>query len=1124
MEVEFRWDVFISYSSKDKVTVHGIADKLKHDGLDVWLDEWILRPGDSIPSKIEEGLEYSRVLLLMMSINAFSSDWTKLESQTYRFRDPLNKERRFIPVKLDDCQPRGSLGQFMYIDWTGESSVDEYRKLLTASKGVREIQSPPTPTENIHSEHVYELLGNVRGAKENVRSYGISPYGKRLLMGTMNGILMLEIGTKKLIKKFKTERDTMCVSWDASHRNAVSGDATGVVRIWDTKTGVPTTEYVGHTGPIMCVKRSVDGKYLASASWDQTIRIWLTKPARCLKVLQGHSAPVTALDWSPEGTSLLTASHDQTIRLWDIKEGRCTGLLEGHTDSVQCVSFSPLGFLAASGSNDRTVKIWNLATGKCAYTLTGHDERINDLAWSNDDKYLVTASTDKSVILWDIYDGKIVCRLFGHIDTVRSIVWNNEQTGAISGDLTGQIVYWDLTAYLDRTTIELATLSHEPDDDNKQVQYTNAKVLLVGESGAGKTGLSKRLSSDKWEPSDSTVGAWASQWRLPVTKDDTTEREIWLWDFGGQADQRLIHQLYMDETALAVLVFDGQKDDLFETLGQWDRDLVRASRRSFSRLLVAGRVDAGGLRASRSQLDAFQKERGFLGLIETSAKTGRGCNELRQAIVDGIHWDDIPWRSSPVLFKRLKDEILKLKDEGRVLMRFNELRETLQMRLHPDYARFTDDELQTVVTLLSGPGIVWKLSFGNWVLLQPEIINSYAQAVIQTIRSDPDERGSIEESKVLNGDLQFQSNFIRMPADEERFVLLAMHQTLVERALCLREMTHNGPLLIFPTYFRRERPELVGHPDVLVGFRFNGSLDEIYTTLVVRLHYMGVFSQDQLWRYAADFKTVTGRLLGIKLIRRAEGAGELELYFDPLISVEEKIIFSKYAHEHLLRYDANAERLRYYICPHCGTPVQNREVAMRRLSEGKDSIICVNCEERIPLRDQMEEILTDQNTRHQVQNLSRLSDSQLENESGERALVGEVMSTVAIAGQQARELAEGDYPCDMEILFIADDGTLSDKKVYLELVTASSYHDAINGILYEVYEVSPERANRWSRAQHPVILLLRRLDGEVRWLNVTDNIAELHKLHVAPEKNLAFKGSRFDVMAVRRWREHALNG
>ena len=38
------------------------------------------------------------------------------------------------------------------------------------------------------------------------------------------------------------------------------------------------------------------------------------------------------------------------------------------------------------------------------------------------------------------------------------------------------------------------------------------------------------------------------------------EREIWLWDFAGQADYRLIHLLYMDETALALLVFDPQED------------------------------------------------------------------------------------------------------------------------------------------------------------------------------------------------------------------------------------------------------------------------------------------------------------------------------------------------------------------------------------------------------------------------------------------------------------------------------------------------------------------------------------------------------------------------------------
>ena len=552
------------------------------------------------------------------------------------------------------------------------------------------------------------------------------------------------------------------------------------------------------------------------------------------------------------------------------------------------------------------------------------------MAWSADQRHALSGSDDKTVRLWDVETGRCLRVLEGHTDEVRSVAWSADQRRAFSGDTNGGIRVWDLSEFVTEARAPEAPAPALPPAPD-QVQYTNAKVLLVGESGAGKTGLSKRLALNDWEPSDSTVGAWATQWKLPVSSGDGVEREIWLWDFGGQADQRLIHQLYMDETALAVLVFDGQKEDLFETLGQWDRDLTRASRKEFAKLLVAGRVDAGGLRVSRSQVEAFAKERGYPQFLETSAKTNLGCEELKQAILDGIRWEDIPWRSSPLLFKRLKEEIIRLKDEGRVLMRFNELRETLQLRLSGEVARFTDEELKAVVSLLAGPGVVWELKFGSWVLLQPERINAYAQAVIQTMRADEHERGCLPEERVLNGDLTYHSSMERLEADEERFVLLAMHQTLVERGLCLREHTDKGPLLIFPSYYRRERPDLVGHPAVLVSYRFNGFLDDIYATLVVRLHHTKPFQQDQLWRYAADFKTLTGKQLGVKLTRRAEGAGELEVYFDPAIAMEEKIIFSKYVHEHLLQKAQDVVRLRHYVCPHCGTPVGNREVAMKRL-------------------------------------------------------------------------------------------------------------------------------------------------------------------------------------------------
>ena len=117
MSNQLPFDVFFSHSSKDKAVVRPLVERLRKDGLKVWFDEWVLKPGDSIPAKIEEGLERSRVLVLCMSANAFGSDWAQLESGTFRFRDPLNKERRFLPLCLDDAPIKGSLAQFLYINW-----------------------------------------------------------------------------------------------------------------------------------------------------------------------------------------------------------------------------------------------------------------------------------------------------------------------------------------------------------------------------------------------------------------------------------------------------------------------------------------------------------------------------------------------------------------------------------------------------------------------------------------------------------------------------------------------------------------------------------------------------------------------------------------------------------------------------------------------------------------------------------------------------------------------------------------------------------------------------------------------------------------------------------------------
>ena len=168
MTETFAYDVFISYSSKDKPIVRELARKLKIDGLRVWFDEWEIKPGDMISLKIEQGLEQSRTLVLVMSANAFASEWVTLERHTALFRDPTNAKRRFIPLRLDDVEIKDTLKQFACVDWR-DKSEGQYTKLLEviAKDGATIIQQ----SSEAEDENGFNFISPKKPTKSDLLEY-----------------------------------------------------------------------------------------------------------------------------------------------------------------------------------------------------------------------------------------------------------------------------------------------------------------------------------------------------------------------------------------------------------------------------------------------------------------------------------------------------------------------------------------------------------------------------------------------------------------------------------------------------------------------------------------------------------------------------------------------------------------------------------------------------------------------------------------------------------------------------------------------------------------------------------------------------------------------------------------
>jgi small GTP-binding protein len=753
--------------------------------------------------------------------------------------------------------------------------------------------------------------------------------------------------------------------------------------------------------------------------------------------------------WSPDGARLLSGGADGTLRLWEAASGRELAVLEGHTGSVRSVSWSPDGARLLSGGADGTVRLWEAASGRELAVLEGHTGSVWSVGWSPDGG------------LW------------------------------AAGEF-GLVLLWPA---------DLQASPPPASDDEASSSYTNAKVLVVGESGAGKTGLTRRLATGTFEHSEaSTVGAWCTQWPLPQPAAATAagssaatagepQREVWLWDFGGQADQRLIHQLFLDRAALVLLLFDASRDEVLEGLHDWQTALRRTLATPPPQLLVAARVDAG-FRASRARLEGFAAEQA-IPFLETSALDGSGCEALQRAIHDAIAWDQLPRHTSPRLFQEIKREILRLRDQGEALLTYKDLRERLRQRVHTP--GLDDAALQTVLGLLDGPGVLKKLDYGDYVLLKPEWLGFYGQAVLRRLRQAEPQLGTLPVGAIAAAELPFAADQPRLEAAEEQVLLAELERQLQDRKICLRQ----GSQLVFPSHCGRERPPSPALPSPFVSYEVRGWLDQIHATLVVSLAETQVFRLQDLWRDAAEFSSLATpqaaetQALAVQLQRHNASEGTVSLHMAPAVTDAERVQFAQLIDGHLREAAESVERRRHWLCPHphCHAPKGNGAVLMQKLARDGEraQVVCDACDRPFALYDNLERLFADTSLRRQAEALGQQELPELTARRKGKLLLLEVGARLTSANQKWQEInPDEDDGIDMQVEFTDDDGNGTGRYLYLQLKAGPS-HLRLRKDGREIFTIKkPRWIHTWTQQPGPVMLVIGReaaTDRKAHWAN-----------------------------------------
>ncbi|THH11371.1 hypothetical protein EW145_g711 [Phellinidium pouzarii] len=147
------------------------------------------------------------------------------------------------------------------------------------------------------------------------------------------------------------------------------------------------------------------------------------------------------------------------------------------------------------------------------------------------------------------------------------------------------------------------------------------KLLLIGDSGVGKSCLLTRFCDDTWTPSFiTTIGI---DFKIRTIELDGKRIKLQIWDTAGQERFRTITTAYYRGAMGILLVYDVTDNKSFENIHTWFSNVEQHASEGVDKILVGNKSDWEDKRVVKTE-EGMQKAKELgIEFIETSAKENK---------------------------------------------------------------------------------------------------------------------------------------------------------------------------------------------------------------------------------------------------------------------------------------------------------------------------------------------------------------------------------------------------------------------------------------------------------------------------------------------------------------------